>query len=107
VTERYLPLAKAAAQVGVTPAYVEMLAREGLVEVKRTLENVPVVSAREVERVRLIALLTEELDVNLPGAEVIVHMREDMIAMRQQFEQILVGLVAELKHGLRREDDPA
>jgi hypothetical protein len=38
--------------------------------------------------------------VNLPGAEVILHMREDMIAMQRQFEEILHSLVDEVKRGI-------
>ena len=59
-----------------------------------------VISADGLERVRFITLLTEELEVNLPGAEVILHMRDDMIAMRRQFDEILVDLVDGVKRGL-------
>ncbi len=57
------------------------------------------ISSTDVERARVIALLTEELEVNLPGAEVILRMRDDMIAMQRQFEEILADLVAELRRG--------
>ena len=74
---------------------------EGLIELKRTLDDVAVISAESLERVRFITLLTEELEVNLPGAEVILHMRDDMIAMQRQFEEILATLVDELKPARR------
>jgi MerR family transcriptional regulator, heat shock protein HspR len=100
MSDRYVPLSEAATRAGVSPAFLEMLEHEGIIELKRTLDDVVVISRHELERVRVVALLTEELDVNLAGAEVIIRMREDMIAMRRQFEEILVGLVAELKRGL-------
>jgi MerR family transcriptional regulator/heat shock protein HspR len=97
---KYLPLSEAAEQSGLSAAFIEMLEREQMIELKHTLEGVTVISAAELERVRVIALLTEELEVNLAGAEVILHMRDDMIAMRRQFEEILNDLVTELKRGL-------
>lgn len=104
--EKYLPIADAAERAGLTPAFLEMLAGEGLIEVKRTLDDVLVIAPHELERARLIAVLTEELEVNLPGAEVIVRMREDMIAMQRQFQEILAGLVRELRQGLHLDREP-
>ena len=97
---KYLSLDEAAARLGCSLDFIEALEREGLIDVKRTLDDVPVISAAGVERVRFITFLTEELEVNLPGAEVILHMREDMIAMQRQFEEILESLVDEVKRGI-------
>jgi MerR family transcriptional regulator/heat shock protein HspR len=97
---KYLPLADAAARLGCSPEFIEALEREGLIDLKRTLDDVTVISAASLERVRFITLLTEELEVNLPGAEVILHMRDDMIAMQRQFEEILASLVDEVKRGI-------
>ena len=100
MTTKYLSLQEAAARLGCSADFIERLEREGLIDLKRTLDDVVVISADGLERVRFITLLTEELEVNLPGAEVILHMRDDMIAMQRQFEEILAGLVAELRRGL-------
>lgn len=54
----------------------------------------------QVERIRIIANLVQELEVNLAGAEVILEMRENMIRMQRQFDQILQVLVRELKDRL-------
>jgi MerR family transcriptional regulator/heat shock protein HspR len=43
----------------------------------------------QVDRVRVARLLIEEMGVNLEGAEVALHMREQMIAMQRQFNEIL------------------
>ena len=100
MASKYLPLAEAAARLGCSADFIEALEREGLIVLKRTLDDVLVISADGLERVRFIALLTEELEVNLPGAEVILHMRDDMIAIQRQFEEILASLVDEVKRGL-------
>jgi MerR family transcriptional regulator/heat shock protein HspR len=100
MASKYFPLADAAARLGCSEDFIEVLEREGLIHLKRTLDDVLVISAEGLERVRFITLLTEELEVNLPGAEVILHMRDDMIAMQRQFEEILASLVDEVKRGL-------
>jgi len=43
----------------------------------------------QVDRVRVARLLIEEMGVNFEGAEVALHMREQMIAMQRQFNEIL------------------
>jgi MerR family transcriptional regulator, heat shock protein HspR len=54
-------------------------------------------SLDQVDRVRVARLLIEEMGVNLEGAEVALHMREQMIAMQRQFNEILRLLGRELK----------
>ncbi len=54
-------------------------------------------SADQIERIRIISNLVHDLEVNLPGVEVILQMRENMIIMRRQFDQILEALVKEIK----------
>jgi MerR family transcriptional regulator/heat shock protein HspR len=56
----------------------------------------------QVERVRIISNLVRDLEVNLPGVEVILAMRENMILMQRQFDNIIETLVAELKGRLNR-----
>jgi MerR family transcriptional regulator/heat shock protein HspR len=51
----------------------------------------------QVDRVRVARLLIEEMGVNLEGAEVALNMREQMIAMQRQFNEILRMLGRELK----------
>ncbi len=51
----------------------------------------------EVERIRIINNLVNDLEVNLPGVEVILEMRDNLIRIQRQFDQILETLVRELK----------
>lgn len=51
----------------------------------------------QMERMRIICNLVRDLEVNLPGVEVILEMRENMIRMQRQFDQILEAMVRELK----------
>lgn len=51
----------------------------------------------QVDRIRVARLLIEDMGVNLEGAEVALHMREQMIAMQRQFAVVLRRLGEELK----------
>ncbi len=51
----------------------------------------------QVDRVRVARLLIDEMGVNLEGVEVALHMREQMIAMQRQFNEVLRLLGRELK----------
>src|SRR5688572_13491412 len=99
---RYLRLEEALRELGIEAGELEVYEREHLITIKRTVENEPVISADDLERARVVALLLRDLDVNLPGVEVIVHMRDEMIAMRRQFAEILEELTAELRAALGR-----
>ena len=57
----------------------------------------PVYPPDQLDRLRVIRNLMKELEVNLPGVEVILEMRENMIRMQRQFDVILETLVQELK----------
>jgi MerR family transcriptional regulator/heat shock protein HspR len=52
----------------------------------------------EIEKLRLAKILVEEMDVNLPGVDIILRMRHDMLAMRKQFDAILEDLAEKLKN---------
>jgi hypothetical protein len=41
-----------------------------------------------------------ELDVNVAGVEVILHMHEDLRSMQQQFNEVLQAVVSEMRRRL-------
>ena len=49
-------------------------------------------SEKMLERARVADNLVHELDINLPGAAVIVRMREEMAELRHQVERFLEEL---------------
>lgn len=55
---------------------------------------------REIDKVRVARILMEDMDINLPGVEVILRMRQNMIDMRRQFDEILEDLARELQKRL-------
>lgn len=58
-------------------------------------------SAPEVEKLRIAKILVEEMDVNLPGVEVVLRIRQNMIDMRRQFDAILEELMGHLKASVK------
>jgi MerR family transcriptional regulator/heat shock protein HspR len=98
---RYFKLREICEELQVGDDLLATLASEGLVEVNRSGEGEPVISAHEADKLRVIIVLMREMEVNLPGVEVILHMREDLRSMQTQFDEILHTLVAELRRRLR------
>ena len=94
---KYLRVKEIADRYGIQPEELEALAGEGLIAIKHTVDEESVVSIEDVDNARVAHLLISELDVNLAGAEVIVRMRSEMIAMQRQFGQILETLIQEIR----------
>jgi MerR family transcriptional regulator/heat shock protein HspR len=60
-------------------------------------------SKRDLENLRLAKILVEDMGVNLPGVEVILRMRQNMIDMRNQFDAILEDLARHVRETLKKE----
>ena len=52
---------------------------------------------QEIDKIRVAKVLIEDMDINLPGVEVILGMRQNMIDMRRQFDDILKDLADEIR----------
>lgn len=100
---RYV-ISVAAQILGVHPQTLRLYEREGLVEPKRTGGKIRLYSEGDIDRVRRVMRLTNELGVNLAGAEAILNMRERMMRMFDEMEQMRRLMYAELE-ALRRELD--
>ena len=77
-----------AQMVGMHEQSLRMYERKGLICPQRSDGNIRLFSDADVERVRFIKRLVDDLGVNLAGAEVILHMREQMELLRQEMEQL-------------------
>jgi len=60
----------------------------GLVKPQRSEGNIRLYSDREVERLRKINRLTQELGINLAGVEVILNMSDQIETLQVQIEQL-------------------
>jgi len=79
-------------------SFLDVLEAEDLVHpVHEVSTREKVFPPDQVEKIRIINNLVNDLEVNLAGVEVILEMRENLIRMQRQFDQILESLVKELK----------
>ncbi len=70
--------------------------RAGLIEPSRSRGNIRLYSAQDIERLREVKRLMDDLGVNLAGAEVILRMR-DRIAQLEREREALVSEVQRLR----------
>ena len=98
---RYV-ISVAAQILGVHPQTLRLYEREGLVEPKRTGGKIRLYSDYDIEKVRCIMRLTNDLGVNLAGAEALIYMRERMLRMHREMEAIREQMEAEMRE-MRRE----
>jgi MerR family transcriptional regulator/heat shock protein HspR len=75
-----------AQMVEVHPQTLRMYERMGLISPQRTRNNIRLFSDYDVERVRRIQHLTQELGVNLAGVEVVFKLLNEMERMRIEVE---------------------
>jgi MerR family transcriptional regulator/heat shock protein HspR len=96
MARKYLRISEVIEICGVDEAFVHELEEEALIHpiIRRRRK---VYSLDQVNRVRVAHLLIEEMGVNMAGAEVALNMREQMIAMQRQFDQLLRLLGKQLK----------
>ena len=93
---KYFQITEVIKTCGVDRKFILELERESMVQpvMQRRRKLYP---AEQVERIRLANLLIREMGVNLEGAEVVLHMREQMIAMQRQFNDVLRLIGHEMK----------
>jgi MerR family transcriptional regulator/heat shock protein HspR len=76
-----------AARVGIHVATVRRYEEWGLVEPARTGSR-RLYSEADIERVRRIRRLIDELGVNLAGAGAILHLRQQVIALQREMQAL-------------------
>ncbi|MBP8973904.1 MAG: helix-turn-helix transcriptional regulator [Anaerolineae bacterium] len=78
------PISVVAQMVDLHPQTLRNYEQLGLVVPQRSEGNRRLYSAAEVERLRKISRLTQELGVNLAGVEVILHMADQIESLQMQ-----------------------
>lgn len=85
---RGLTIEVVAEQAGVTVQRVRYFERNGIVAPIWRDNRTSFYDEQAIERVRLVRRLMDELGVNLPGAEVILHMRERTLTLIDELERL-------------------
>ena len=78
--------------VGVHAQTLRYYERAGLVRPSRSQGNIRLYSRRDIERVRQIKTLMDDLGVNLAGVEVILRLGERIAEMQRQMQEMELEL---------------
>ena len=84
---RYM-ISVAAELVGMHPQTLRIYENKGLIRPKRTAGNTRLYSEHDLDRLRLIQRLTNELGLNLAGVERVLHMEDELLRMRRRLERM-------------------
>ena len=77
----------AARMVGVRTHTLRYYERAGLVEPARSQGNVRLYSEQDIERLRQVKTLMDDMGINLAGVEVILRLLDRMAEMQRQVEE--------------------
>ncbi|MER3554960.1 MAG: MerR family transcriptional regulator [Meiothermus sp.] len=86
----------AAELVDMHPQTLRLYERKGLIQPKRSGGKTRLYSERDVEKLREIRRLTQEMGVNLAGVEEIIRLRDELWNLETQFRAEAERLKAEL-----------
>src|SRR5947209_19426483 len=84
----------AARLVGVHEQTLRYYERAGLVEPARSKGRIRLYSLYDLERVRQIRRLTDDMGVNLAGVEVIMHLTDRIRELEQQIGELQAEVVS-------------
>jgi len=98
------PISVVAEMVGVHPQTLRLYEREGLVKPRRTNRQTRLYSELDVERLKAIMNLTQDMGVNLAGVEIILGMRRQMEEMQSMIEELLKRLYEKIQQKFTEND---
>jgi len=78
----------AAELVGMHPQTLRIYESKGLLRPKRTAGNTRLYSEADLERLRLIQGLTNELGLNLAGVEQVLRLQDELMRVRRRLDRM-------------------
>ena len=84
---RYM-ISIAAELVGMHPQTLRIYESKGLIRPKRTAGNTRLYSEADLDRLRLIQQLTNELGLNLAGVEHVLRLQDELMRMRRMLDRM-------------------
>lgn len=101
MTKEFWTVSEVVEQLQITERFLFELEEEEIVcSVCRDDPPIKLFAAEELERLRLAKILVDEMGVNLAGVEVVLRMRQSMIEMRRQFDDIFQDLALQIQEKL-------
>src|SRR5207248_5704413 len=84
---RYM-ISIAAELVGMHPQTLRIYGTKGLIRPNRTAGTTRLYSEADLERLRLIQRLTNELGLNLAGVEHVLRLQDELVRMRRRLDHM-------------------
>jgi MerR family transcriptional regulator/heat shock protein HspR len=84
---RYM-ISVAAELVGMHPQTLRIYENKGLIRPRRTAGNTRLYSEADLDRLRLIQRLTNELGLNLAGVEHVLRLQDELLHLRRRFDRM-------------------
>jgi MerR family transcriptional regulator, heat shock protein HspR len=84
---RYM-ISVAADLVGMHPQTLRIYENRGLIRPKRTAGNTRLYSEADLDRLRLIQQLTNELGLNLAGVEHVLRLQDELLRMHRRLDRM-------------------
>ena len=84
---RYM-ISVAAELVGMHPQTLRIYETKGLIRPGRTAGNTRLYSEADLDRLRLIQQLTNELGLNLAGVEHVLRLQDELLRMRRRLDRM-------------------
>ena len=91
--QQFYTIKVAAELCGMHEQSLRMYERRGLIAPQRSPGNIRRFSDQDVEQIRFIKRLVDELGVNLAGVEVIMHLRQQLIETQEELDSLRQGRV--------------
>ena len=102
---RYM-ISVAADLVGMHPQTLRIYENKGLIRPKRTAGNTRLYSEADLDRLRLIQRLTNELGLNLAGVEHVLRLQDELVRMRRRLDRMereMRQAISEVQRQYRRD----
>src|SRR2546426_9616967 len=98
---RYM-ISVAADLVGMHPQTLRIYETKGLIRPKRTAGNTRLYSEADLERLRLIQQLTNELGLNVAGVEQVLERQDQVARMRRRLDRMEREMRSAISQGQRQ-----
>ena len=86
--DQYYTIKVAAGLCGLHEQSLRMYERRGLIAPQRSPGNIRRFCDEDVERIRFIKRMVDDLGVNLAGVEVILHMRQQLLEIQGELADL-------------------
>jgi MerR family transcriptional regulator/heat shock protein HspR len=93
-------IAEICRRLGIQPVELEAMEEEGLITLA-ALRDEKALPSDQLDRLEMILRLQRDLSINLAGIDVILEMRDKMIQMRKEVDDILEFIRRQISRDLR------